>query len=151
VQGPRLQVVGQSLNSGNANYVKDMGASRFYTGRTENKDVNGPWLARTAVREAKQHGVDYVKMASRRDQFSWYVKWGMTTAEALRMTYIAAPRVFNYGWDQQIGKIEKGRYADIIAVPGNPLADVNEMERVEFVMKGGVVMRNDTVSSGAVP
>jgi imidazolonepropionase-like amidohydrolase len=41
------------------------------------------------------------------------------------------------------GTIEKGKFADITAVSGNPLADVSEMDRVHFVMKGGTVIRND--------
>jgi imidazolonepropionase-like amidohydrolase len=42
-----------------------------------------------------------------------------------------------------VGSIEKGKFADIIAVSGNPLTDVTEMERVTFVMKGGLVVRNE--------
>jgi imidazolonepropionase-like amidohydrolase len=51
--------------------------------------------------------------------------------------------MLNYGWDKEIGSIEKGKFADIIAVAGNPLDDMTEMERVKFVMKGGVVVRNE--------
>ncbi len=51
--------------------------------------------------------------------------------------------MLNYGWESQIGTIEKGKFADIIAVAGNPLEDVAEMERVRFVMKGGLVVRNE--------
>jgi len=284
VQGPRMQVVGQSLNNRNMTYVKDPETSRYYSGRTESKDVNGPWLARAAVREAKQHGVDYIKIYStedyvgethlwnidgtmqvftsltneeteaivdeahrlglkvachsyngtpsdpcltagvdspnhllqldaggvrilrekhlpyvptiddlvdlekpdlaatagrnsrlkmleaafrrahaagieiafgsgasdpqiphgkQADQFKWYLEWGMTPAEALRTTFIAAPRILNYHWDRQIGTIEKGKYADIIAVSGNPLVDISVMEHVKFVMKGGMLVRDD--------
>jgi hypothetical protein len=46
--------------------------------------------------------------------------------------------MLNYCVEKDIGTIEKGKFADIIAVAGNPLADVNEMERVRFVMKGGM-------------
>jgi imidazolonepropionase-like amidohydrolase len=52
-------------------------------------------------------------------------------------------RVLNYGWADQVGSIEKGKYADLIAVSGDPLADVSELQHVKFVMKGGVVVRND--------
>jgi len=45
--------------------------------------------------------------------------------------------------EKEIGTLEKGKFADVIAVAGNPLADVTEMERVRFVMKGGMVIRND--------
>ena len=48
--------------------------------------------------------------------------------------------------ENEIGSIEKGKFADIIAVSGNPTIDVTEMERVKFVMKGGVVIRNDLVA-----
>jgi len=51
--------------------------------------------------------------------------------------------MLNYHWEQHIGSIEKGKFADIIAVAGNPLMDVSEMQRVRFVMKGGLVIRNE--------
>ena len=48
---------------------------------------------------------------------------------------------------RQLGSLEKGKFADIIAVSGNPLQDVREMERVRFVMKGGVVMRDELTTA----
>jgi imidazolonepropionase-like amidohydrolase len=284
VQGPRMQVVGQSINPRATNYYADSQSVRFYEGFTENKNVNSPWLARAAVREAKLHGVDWIKIyttqdfagtvhmwkadaslvnspsltleeveaivdeahrlgvkvachtyggegmrscltagvdapnhllelddagvkvllqkklpfvptvddlialekadlqatggrnsrlrlleqAVRRavaagvpivfgsgaasehiphgkqaDQFTYYAKWGMGPVKALQTAYLPAAQMLNYGWDNQVGSIEKGKFADIIAVSGNPLADVTEMERVRFVMKGGVIVRND--------
>jgi imidazolonepropionase-like amidohydrolase len=77
------------------------------------------------------------------DQFKYFVKWGMTPAQALQTAFLPAARMLNYGWDADIGSIEKGKFADIIAVAGNPLDDVGEMEKVRFVMKGGLVVRND--------
>src|SRR5437879_1104535 len=62
IQGPRMQVVGQSLNQRATNYYPDNRSVRFLDVFTENKDVNSPWLARAAVREAKLHGVDWVKL-----------------------------------------------------------------------------------------
>jgi len=47
------------------------------------------------------------------------------------------------GWQDQIGSIEKGKFADLVAVSGDPLADITELERVKFVMKGGKIVRND--------
>jgi len=76
-------------------------------------------------------------------QFGLYVKWGMSPAQALRMATSDATVGLNYDLGKQIGYIEKGRYADLVAVSGNPLEDITEMERVKFVMKGGVVYRND--------
>ena len=77
------------------------------------------------------------------NQFAYYAKWGMTPAQALQTSFITAAHMLNYGSKRDIGTIEKGKFADIIAVSGNPLADVTEMERVRFVMKGGVVIRNE--------
>ena len=59
VMGPRMQVVGQSLNQRATNYYPDT-QIRFQTEYTEDKNVNSPQLARAAVREAKLHGVDYI-------------------------------------------------------------------------------------------
>lgn len=47
------------------------------------------------------------------------------------------------GWQDRIGSIEKGKYADLVAVSGDPLADITELERVKFVMKGGKVIRDE--------
>jgi imidazolonepropionase-like amidohydrolase len=283
LQGPRMQVVGQSLNPRATNYYVDPAEGRFYDSYTESKNINGPLLARAAVREAKLHGVDYIKIYTTQDfagtmhmwkpdatlvnspslnfeevqaivdeahrlglkvachtyggegmnscinagvdannhlleldqpqirtllqkklpfvctlddlialekedmqatggrnsriklaeqafrralaagvtivfgsgatsaaiphgkqanQFSYFVKWGMKPVQALQTAYLPAARVLNYGWENQIASIEKGKFADIIAVAGNPLNDVAEMEKVRFVMKGGMVVKN---------
>jgi len=284
VQGPRMQVAGESLNPRATNYYPDIRPGRFQEGFIENKNVNGPWLARAAVREAKLHGVDWVKIYTTQDfagtmhmwtsdatlvnspsltleevqavvdeahrlglkvachtyggegmascinagvdapnhlleldqdgiqvllqkrlpfeatlddlialekgdleatggrnsrmklaeqavrravaagvpivfgsgatsaaiphgkqanQFAYYAKWGLTPTQALQTAYLNAAHMLNYGIEKDIGTIEKGKFADLIAVSGNPLADVSEMERVHFVMKGGTVIRND--------
>ena len=47
------------------------------------------------------------------------------------------------GWQDRIGAIEPGKFADLVAVAGDPIADITELERVRFVMKDGRVIRND--------
>jgi imidazolonepropionase-like amidohydrolase len=59
------------------------------------------------------------------------------------MAFLPTATMLNYNWVSQIASIEKGKYADLIAVSGDPIADISEMQRVRFVMKGGVVARND--------
>jgi imidazolonepropionase-like amidohydrolase len=283
VMGPRMQVVGQSLNQRATNYYPDA-EIRFQQKYTEDKNVNSPQLARAAVREAKLHGVDYIKIYTTQDfvgqmhmwkpdatlvnspsltadevaaitdeahrlglkvachtyggegmfsclnagvdapnhlleldetgikvilakhetfvptiddlialekpdlketdgrnsrlklmeqafrralaagvpmafgsgstslsiphgkqgnQFAYFVKWGMSPAKALQMAYLPAARMLNYGWENEIGSLEKGKFADLIAVTGNPMTDPGEMERVKFVMKGGLVAKNE--------
>ena len=74
-------------------------------------------------------------------EFATMVEYGMTPLQAIRSaTSVAAE---NIGWRDRVGSIEKGKYADLIAVAGNPANDVAELERVKFVMKGGQVFRND--------
>ena len=50
------------------------------------------------------------------------------------------------GWSDRIGTIEPGKFADLVAVTGDPVADIAELERVRFVMKGGQVVRDALAS-----
>jgi imidazolonepropionase-like amidohydrolase len=66
---------------------------------------------------------------------------GLTPVRALQGgTMINAEAL---GWQDRIGSIDKGKYADLVAVSGDPLADITELQRVKFVMKGGKVIRNE--------
>jgi imidazolonepropionase-like amidohydrolase len=69
-------------------------------------------------------------------EFSSMVKFGMTPAQAIRSATATAAELL--GVQDSIGTIEPGKQADIVAVPGDPLADVTAMEKVDFVMKAGV-------------
>lgn len=70
-------------------------------------------------------------------EFAVYVKLGMSPLQAIRTATTNAAKLL--GWDEQIGSIETGKFADIIAVDGNPLSDITELERVQWVMKNGVI------------
>ena len=72
-------------------------------------------------------------------QFAYMVRYGMTPIEAIQAATVNAAELI--GWPGDVGAIEAGMYADIIAVRGNPLEDVRELEDVRFVMKGGVVYK----------
>jgi imidazolonepropionase-like amidohydrolase len=67
------------------------------------------------------------------------VKYGMKPLAALQADLINGAKLL--GWDKEIGALEPGYYADIIAVPGNPLDDIAKLEHVPFVMKGGVIFK----------
>ena len=72
-------------------------------------------------------------------QFARMVRFGMTPTQALQSaTSLTADLL---GWEDRVGHIAEGLYADIIAVDGDPLDDISELEDVDFVMKGGVVYK----------
>src|SRR5471030_44519 len=73
-------------------------------------------------------------------QFYYMVKYGMTTMQAIQAATVSAADLL--GWQDKVGSITAGKYADIIAVKGDPLADPSELTKVDFVMKGGVVVRH---------
>jgi imidazolonepropionase-like amidohydrolase len=77
------------------------------------------------------------------NQFAYYARWGLGPVRSLQTAYLNSAAMLNHDWQLDIGSIEKGKFADIIAVAGNPTSDVTEMERVKFVMKNGLVVRND--------
>jgi imidazolonepropionase-like amidohydrolase len=66
---------------------------------------------------------------------------GLSPARAIQAATTTNAEVL--GWQDQIGSIDKGKYADLIAVSGDPLEDITELQRVKFVMKGGKIIRND--------
>jgi imidazolonepropionase-like amidohydrolase len=73
-------------------------------------------------------------------QFAWMIKYGATPMQSIQSATIWAADLI--GVQDEIGSIKPGKYADIIAVSGDPLADVTVLERVTFVMKGGAVYKD---------
>jgi imidazolonepropionase-like amidohydrolase len=72
-------------------------------------------------------------------QFFYMVKYGMTPMQAIQAATINGADLL--GWKDRIGSVTPGKYADLIAVSGDPLADPAELTRVKFVMKGGAVVK----------
>lgn len=114
----------------------------------------GRWgkLQQVSFRKAMQAGV---KIAFGSDvgpfphgeqaiEFEYLVKFGMRPADALKSGTIVAAELL--GWQDQVGSLTPGKFADLVAVGGNPLQDITEMMHVKFVMKGGTVIKDDFVS-----
>ena len=71
---------------------------------------------------------------------AFHVRYGQTPAEAIRSATLTAAELM--GWADRVGSVTPGRYADLIAVDGDPLDDVTVLEDIPFVMKGGVVVES---------
>jgi imidazolonepropionase-like amidohydrolase len=74
-------------------------------------------------------------------EFEYYVHYGMTPMQAIRTGTSSAAELL--GWSDQMGTVEAGKWADLVAVSGDPLQDITELQRVRFVMKGGTIFKND--------
>ncbi|HEX9065962.1 MAG TPA: amidohydrolase family protein, partial [Streptosporangiaceae bacterium] len=71
-------------------------------------------------------------------QFAYHVRYGQSALEAIRSATLHAAGLLR--WDDRVGRIGPGYFADMIAVPGDPLQDIRLLERPGFVMKGGAVV-----------
>jgi imidazolonepropionase-like amidohydrolase len=75
------------------------------------------------------------------EMFPIFVSWGATPLYALRMATTVNAGIIH--WQDKVGTIEKGKFADLIATSGDPLQNIAEMQHVKFVMKGGVVIKDE--------
>jgi imidazolonepropionase-like amidohydrolase len=122
--------------------------ARKYGGHTvaDVSEANFRRVVAAGVKVGFGTGVGPFPHGTQMKEVEYMVKFGMTPAQVLRATTIVDAQMM--GWDANIGSIERGKFADLVAVCGDPLADITQLERVRFVMKGGQVVRNDLNSSG---
>jgi imidazolonepropionase-like amidohydrolase len=108
-------------------------------------------LEKTAFQKALKKNVKIVfgtdaggfdwKELNQAKEFEYYVQYGMSPMQAIRSATSLAGEML--GWKEKAGTIETGRWADLVAVAGDPLKDITELSRVQFVMKSGVVYKNE--------
>lgn len=117
--------------------------ARKYGGHTvaEVSEANFRRVVAAGVKIGFGTGVGPFPHGTQTKEFEYMVKFGMTPAQVIRSATIVDAQMM--GWDTNIGSIERGKFADLVAVCGDPLADITELERVKFVMKGGQIVRND--------
>ncbi len=100
-----------------------------------------PRAVAAGVKIAFGSGAGPFAHGSQTKEFAYMVKFGMTPAQAIRAATSAAAQLM--GWQDRVGSLEAGKFADVVAVSGDPTVDITELERVKFVMKGGYVFKND--------
>lgn len=131
----------------NDTYILEMGEAAGFLPESLEKERMIGQAQRDNFRKAHEAGV---RMAFGTDagvyphgtngkQFAYMVEYGMTPMEAIQAATVNAAELL--GWPGDVGAIEAGAFADLIAVRGNPLEDIRELEDVRFVMKGGEVFK----------
>jgi imidazolonepropionase-like amidohydrolase len=85
-------------------------------------------------------GFDWKKL-NEAQEFEYYVNYGMTPLQAIRAGTSTAAELL--GWVDKMGTIEAGKLADLVGVSEDPLKDITELQRVKFVMKGGLIFKNE--------
>jgi imidazolonepropionase-like amidohydrolase len=93
------------------------------------------------VKVAFGSGVGPFPHGTQNKEFEYMVKFGMTPVQAIRAATSEAALLM--GWEDRIGSVQAGKFADLVAVTGDPIADITELERVQFVMKDGHVYKNE--------
>jgi imidazolonepropionase-like amidohydrolase len=93
------------------------------------------------IKVAFGSGVGPFPHGTQTKEFEYMVKFGMTPVQAIRAATSEAAQLM--GWQDRVGSVEAGKFADLVAVQGDPLADITELERVKFVMKGGQVFKTE--------
>lgn len=102
--------------------------------------AQGPAFTRALRHHVKiAYGVDDSEPEVLSGEFGALVRGGMTPLEALQAATINGATLLS--WDHDMGTIEAGKFADLVAVPGDPLTEITAMEHVAWVMKGGVVVK----------
>ncbi|MFT5609499.1 MAG: imidazolonepropionase-like amidohydrolase, partial [Parvicella sp.] len=137
-----------SMDIYNTEYTLEFGKANGVPEENLKKDLEIGQIQRDSFSAAVKAGVKMVfgsdaaiyPHGDNAKQFSRMVKFGMTEAQALQAATINAAQLMK---SDNLGALKVGYFADIIAVPGNPLTDITVTESVSFVMKNGEVIRHD--------
>jgi imidazolonepropionase-like amidohydrolase len=124
-------------------YVAEGRAASGATIWTTMVDIQRQAFAKAVRKGVKiSYGTDaggYAWTESQAREFSYMVRYGMTPMQAIQSATSVAAALLDQ--QENLGAVEPGRYADVVAVAGDPLQDITELERVQFVMKGGEVVK----------
>jgi len=137
-----------ALDIYNTEYTLEMGAANGVPEENINKEREVGTIQRQSFTLAVEMGARVVfatdsgvyPHGDNGKQFARAVRFGMTPEQAIMSATSLTAELL--GWEDKVGEIAPGKYADIIAVHGDPLDDISELEDVDFVMKGGIVYKN---------
>lgn len=132
----------------NGDYTDSVGTREGWPAEILRKNFETTETQRVAFRKAVTMGINLgygtdsgiYPHGMNAAQLPYMVKYGMTPMQAVQSATLQAARVM--GWEGRIGSIKAGKFADIVAVQSDPLADLATMMRVNWVMKGGVVVKD---------
>lgn len=120
---------------------EDLAASGGKTSRARIHEVSFKKALQQGVKIAFGTDVGPFPHGTQAREFEYMVGFGMPPLEAIASATLEAAALM--GWTDRIGSIDPGKFADIIAVEGDPLTDIKQLEHVKFVMKDGQIVRND--------
>lgn len=120
------------------NYPEKIIAKERLVGRTQRENFRKAVKAGVRIAYGTDAGV--YPHGDNGKQFAKMVEWGETPMQAIQAATVNAAQVL--GWEDRVGQVKPGFYADLVAVVGDPLADVSTLEHVGFVMKGGSIIRD---------
>jgi imidazolonepropionase-like amidohydrolase len=131
----------------NGDYIADVGRKEHWPENYLRKNDETTEAQRQAFRKAVKAGVrlsfgtdaGVYPHGENARQFAYMVRYGMTPMQAIQSATTSAAELM--GWSKDVGALSPGHFADMIAVPGDPTADITVLTRVAHVMKGGEVVR----------
>ena len=139
-------------------FVENAAKKGRLTGLRAEKALAAAAAMRNGVRIAVRNGVPIAlgtdagvgEHGANGHEFTLMTTWGgLTPMQSISAGTLSAAKLL--GWEQNVGTLTAGKWADVVAVPGDPTKDITAMERPSFVMKGGVVYRNDSAGVVLLP
>ncbi|MGY2187705.1 Melamine deaminase [compost metagenome] len=135
----------------NGDYIDEVGRKENWPESYLRKNTETTDVQRQAFRKAVKAGVKIAygtdagvyPIGTNAKQFAYMVKYGMTPMQAIQSATVVAADLLN--WQADVGAVSAGRFADLIAVDGDPIADISVLETLPVVMKGGAIVPPDVL------